>query len=185
MSNLFDAHFTFNTTGSMSSSDNFKAYLDNDGNIIDNSQLDYGYHHIPISINISKLFIIKRHTLGLGDIIDFFTKKLYIKDLIVYLTKGNCGCEERRIVFNKWFKFVWFTFTIRSLYLQDHEMINRLKNFKKYNIKLPTEDKKTERKLPTRSEVAQNGVTNVPSSIQKPVTKEQVKRSCGCANKKK
>lgn len=185
MSNLFDAHFTFNTTGSMSSSDNFKAYLDSDGNIIDNSQLEYGYHNIPISINISKLLIIKRHTLGLGDIIDFFTKTLYIKNLIVYLTKGNCGCEERRILFNKWFKFVWFSFSIRALYLQDNEMIARLKNLKKYNLSIPTEDKKIERKLPTRQEVSKNDVKHIIPSTQKPVTKEQVKRSCGCGNRKK
>jgi len=185
MNNLFNAHFTFNTTGSMNSRDNFRAHLDKNGNIIDNSKLEYGYYNYPISINFSKLLLIKRHSIGLGDIIDFFTKKLYIKNFIMFVTKGNCGCEERRVLFNKWFKFVWFSLSFRPLYLQDSDTINRIKYLRKNKINITPETPAFRPKLPTRKDVALNEITEVNGEKPNPVKPEQIKKSCGCSRGKK
>lgn len=47
--------------------------------------------------------VIQYRYLGLGDIIDFFTRYSGLKMLIMWITDGKCGCEERRKKFNKFF----------------------------------------------------------------------------------
>ena len=79
MTNLFDAHFTFNSSGSMHTKDNFKLFLDNSGNVIDKHKLEYGVYNKTIKIEYNKFFLIKLHKLGFGDIIDFITKLKNLK----------------------------------------------------------------------------------------------------------
>ena len=113
MNKLGNVHFTFNTTGSVNESDNFKVYLDKNGNPITN-ELEYGVYNKIIEINFNKLLMIKLQYIGFGDIIDFITKITGIKKLIIKLTNGNCGCEQRRIKFNSYLKFYYL---ILNMYL--------------------------------------------------------------------
>ena len=72
------------------------------------------YKVINLNFKFQKVFKIKLNfvSLHIGDIIDYITKKTGIKKLIIKLTNGNCGCEARRIKFNKWFKIpiIYFKF---------------------------------------------------------------------------
>ena len=77
MKNLHDMHFTFNSSIVGNHTNNFKVFLDDDGNIIDKSKLEYGVYNKIIKIEIKKLLIIEKHKLKFGDIIDYFTRKLY------------------------------------------------------------------------------------------------------------
>lgn len=185
MDRLGEVHFTFNTTGSINSKDNFKVYLDEKGNIIKND-LEYGIYNKIIEINFNKLFMVKLNYIGLGDVIDFITTITGIKKLIIFLTKGNCGCEKRRIKFNKWFKFYYLTFGFRKLYMDDSAILknsnfinpNKIKNQKN---KILNEIKKfdmIENNEPT---------TTTPSRTKiekKPLTTNQVRKSCNCSKKK-
>ena len=66
---------------------------------------EYIYYKV-INFKFQKVFKIKLNfvSLHIGDIIDYITKKTGIKKLVIKLTNGNCGCEARRVKFNKWFK---------------------------------------------------------------------------------
>lgn len=174
MANLFDAYFTFNSTGSVNNSTNFKAYLDDQGNVIDKSRLEYGVYNKAIEIKFSKLFYIKKHQIGFGDIIDFITEKIKIKDLIIYLTKGNCGCEKRRILFNKLLKFTWFSIRWRTLYVQDFEVLDYVKNSKKQHKTL-----QHIKVLDNKSNVTSNNKPTFVAPTMKPIEASQIK-GCGC-----
>jgi hypothetical protein len=70
-------------------------------------QKNYLYYKvINLNFKFEKVFKIKLNfvSLHIGDIIDYITKKTGIKKLVIKLTNGNCGCEARRVKFNKWFK---------------------------------------------------------------------------------
>lgn len=182
MSNLFDAYFSFNSTGSVSSKDSFSAFLDDDGNIINYEEREYGVYNKTISINYHRLFYIKKYSIGLGDVIDYITEKTKIKDLIIYLTKGNCGCEERRILFNKWIKIPWYWFKFRELYVEDYDVISTIKYAKKNNVKLS----KFKKNILHRKEPTMNNKENTQRDTvkPKPVEVEKIK-GCGCKNKNK
>jgi hypothetical protein len=184
MSNLFDMTFTFNSNINQNESSNIKVFLDKTGNIIDNNKVEYGIYNKAINIKITKLFFIKKYKLGIGDIIDFFTKTFYIKNLIVYLTNGNCGCEERRIKFNKYY-IPWYTFKIREMYFQDEDNLNTLKNIKKMNIKLNEykERKTIKRPPPIKHNIQENITTQQEIKNQKPIDPIKVKKSCGCSQR--
>jgi hypothetical protein len=68
---------------------------------------EYIYYKV-INFKFQKVFKIKLNfvSLHIGDIIDYITKKTGIKKLVIKLTNGNCGCEARRVKFNKWFNFI-------------------------------------------------------------------------------
>ena len=184
MANLHDMHFGFNTSTVGNHTNPFKVYLDDSGNIIDKGKLEYGVYNKIIKIQFQKFLLIQKHKLKLGDIIDFFTRKLYIKNLIMYITNGNCGCEQRRIKFNK-FYIPWYTLKIRELYFQDQEVINYVKNVKKSKGKLPSftsNDKKIN--VPSFNELPEQMRTNiVERKKQTPLDPAQIKKSCGCSKK--
>lgn len=172
-----DLYYTFQSTGSVNKIDAFQLFLDSKGNIITNNNLEYGVYNKIISININKLFFIKIKKIGCGDIIDFITRKTGLKSLIVYLTKGNCGCEERRIKFNKFLIPYWFEFKTRHLYDIDHKVLQKNKNifFKKL------ENKKEINTLKEPNIFSQNTTLN---HNQKAITHQEIKKSCGCGKKK-
>ena len=177
--------FTFNSNITQNGNSVVKVFLDKTGNIIDNNKIEYGVYNKAINIRITKLFFIKKHKLGIGDIIDFFTKTFYIKNLIVYLTKGNCGCEARRIKFNKYY-IPWYTFKIREIYFQDEENLNTIKNFKKINIKLnpyKDPDKMKKPSSPMKSVFPENNTQHQEVKNQKPIEPIKVKKSCGCSKR--
>lgn len=182
MTNLFDAYFSFNTTGSVSTKDSYSAFLDDSGNIIDYSEKEYGVYNKPINLTIHKLLYVKKHQIGLGDIIDYITEKTKIKDLIIYITKGKCGCEARRVLFNKWIKINWYSLKFRDLYVEDYDVLNTIKIAKNNKIKLKKlkKDKNDEsvKNMETPKE------PNKVNTKQKPVEVEKIK-GCGCKNKKR
>ena len=189
MANLFDAYFAFNTTGSVNTRDSFSAFIDKDGNIIDQSNLEYGVYNKSISISYNRLFYIKKHKVGLGDVVDYITEKTKIKDLIIYLTKGNCGCEKRKELFNKWFTFNWYSLKTRELYIQDVDVINHIKKAKKNKLKLPSLEDKLKMIQKTFSPKIDNSEikTKNPGQVDnkpKPIEPGKIK-GCGCKNKNK
>jgi hypothetical protein len=171
MSNLY---YTFKTTGSTNSLDRFQLFLDANGNIVTGNNVEYGVYNKIISLRIEKLLYIKIKKIGFGDIIDFFTKKTGLKSLIVFLTDGNCGCEERRVKFNKFKIPYWVSIKTRPLYDTDHYVLKRNKNllFKQLKEKITT------------PVLANNAVEQQTKQVGKPVTKEEIKRSCGCGKTK-
>ena len=81
-------------------------------------QKNYLYYKvINLNFKFQKVFKIKLNfvSLHIGDIIDYITKKTGIKKLIIKLTNGNCGCEARRIKFNKWFQIPILSFKFDKL----------------------------------------------------------------------
>lgn len=199
--------YTFNTSTDGDSS--FKAYLDKNGNI-ENHSLEYGFYNKSIEIHISKLFYLKKIYVGFGDIIDFFTRKLYIKDLIVYLTNGNCGCEARRIKFNKWFKIPFIVLKSRTLYANDLELLQKIKQKKKKSkepiiqkeivytnketgkqyttnnilIKEMEMNKQSNTQINTYVRPGQN-TSDSSTSKPRPVQPAQISGGCGCRKNKK
>ena len=184
MTNLFDAHFTFNSSGSMHTKDNFKLFLDNSGNVIDKNKLEYGVYNKTIKIEYNKFFLIKLHKLGFGDIIDFITKLLYIKNLVMYLTNGNCGCEQRRIKYNKFYIF-WYSFKIRDLYVQDDDVVFQIKQSKKSKRKLKVLEEPQEPQKQISPQPQQKQNFNPPTGpLPKPITPVEFKKPCGCSKKR-
>lgn len=189
MGNLFDAYFAFNTTGSVNSRDAFSAFIDNDGNIVDQANLEYGVYNKSISISYNKLFYVKKHKIGFGDAIDYITNITKLKDLIMFLTKGNCGCEARRKLFNKWFSFPWYTIQSRELYIQDLEVLKYIKNSKKHKRKLPSlKDKLSKLQKTFEPKIVNDPINAEPDAFvkekQKPIEPAKIK-GCGCKNKTK
>lgn len=209
--NLFHSSapvITFNSATDSEGGSN-PIYMDDGGKLIDNNYtLEYGFYNRPIKINISKLFYVKKNYIGLGDIIDFFTKKLYIKDLIVYLTNGNCGCEARRIKFNKWVKIPYIKFAVRDLYakdlikLENKKPINNTKENKtqsvlidKKNNKILSKDniiiegssnilKKNSHSEQVYLKESQRPVDNTQTNNKVPVTPARIGGGCGCRSKR-
>lgn len=127
--------YTFNSSGSFDGKQNFKVFLDSNGNLKDTRNRSFGMYNIPIDIQTLISFNILY--IGLGDIIDFFTKKLYIKNLIMFITNGKCGCEERRKRFNKLLQIPYFIIIQkRLLYFDDHEVIEAIKIARKNKISM-------------------------------------------------
>jgi hypothetical protein len=93
-----------------------------------------------ITIKFYKSFVIMKKGIGLGDIVDFFTKYTGLKWLIIKLTKGNCGCEKRRILFNKWLTIPILYATIKEQTFEQTYYINDPVDF--YKIKDNKKDKK-------------------------------------------
>jgi hypothetical protein len=185
MQNLHDMYFTFNSSISGNNTNNFKVFLDNNGNIIDKNKLEYGVYNKVIKIQISKLLLIQKNKLKFGDVIDFFTKKLYIKNLIMYLTNGNCGCEERRIKFNK-FYIPWYSLKFRELYFQDEELLNYIKNVKKSKGKIKVLDEYENNKLKhsiIKNNLNQTRKTDVDNKKHVPIDVSKIKKSCNCSRK--
>jgi hypothetical protein len=94
------------------------------------------YKVLDINFQFQKVFKIKLDfvSLHIGDIIDFITKKTGIKKLIIKLTNGNCGCEARRIKFNKWFKIPVIFFKFDKLSYKNEIDLSKIKEFKNQKI---------------------------------------------------
>lgn len=207
MNNTHSTNFTFNSSGSFDFNENFKIYYDSHGNIRGDSQRLFGNYNFPINISIKKLLMINVSKIGLGDIIDFFTKKLYIKNFIMFLTKGNCGCEERRIFFNKWIKIPYkISFSSRKLFEDDSDLLYEFKKMKKNKVKIKQikthydstmelfDSKKKEYEdffekqkgifKSMSTDHKNNFKTPVNDSNKvKPVDPKQIKGGCGCGKK--
>jgi hypothetical protein len=211
--NKFDATFTFNSSGSFNSKDGIKIHFDKEGNLLNDKKRVFGRYNFPI--DIQKLIYINIFYIGLGDIVDFFTKKLYIKNLIMYLTNGNCGCEKRRILFNKIIKFPYkLQIKSRQLYFDDYETIEEIKNTKtkittkktfhdsfleqfnvsttEYDKYFKTQEKEFKKSIEDAKSMFKNNSNNnennnVSKQPQKakPVNYKEIKGGCGCNKNKK
>lgn len=98
-------------------------------NNIKEEQNNIYYKIINLNFEFKKVFKIKLNfvSLHIGDIIDYITKKTGIKKLIIKLTNGNCGCEARRIKFNKWFKVPIIFFKFDKLNYKDEINLAKIK----------------------------------------------------------
>ena len=202
MKNLYDAQFTFNSSGSLHTRDEFKVFYDNQGNLINRSKRPFGFYNKIIQISYSRLWYITKHTIGLGDIIDFFTKTLYIKQFLVYITNGNCGCESRRILFNKWVQIPYFKLNNRIVYMDDENIINEIKKIKKTKKHIPTRDSYMEKHIRFIGLTGNTQISNLsqkmekitqnaqsaanPDSINNPApTPVKPSGGCGCSRRNK
>lgn len=185
--NLFNAEYFFNSAASTYQGHPLRFKTDSEGNLIDKTKLEYGIYSKYIKIEYTKLFYVKKHTIGFGDIIDFITEKTYIKDLIIFLTKGNCGCEQRRVLFNKWVKIPYLTFHFRELYVNDIEYLNTLKTISKQNRKFININNFNKMIMPSREDILkkENATKIINAEKKEPLKTEQIKRGCGCKNKKR
>lgn len=182
MGKIFNhTHFTFNTTGSVHSFGKpFQLFLDKNGNIVNKHDIEYGIYNKIIDIDFKKVFIIKKHYIGLGDIIDWITTITKIKNFIIFITNGNCGCEQRRIKFNKWFKFYWFSFKFRKIYADDLRIIPEYSKLIKNAKPLPEPKIIEEQQNTIHATNNQKQVS--PSQI--PLSPDKIKKSCGCGAKR-
>lgn len=135
-------------------------------------------------------------SLHIGDIIDFITKTTGIKKLIVWLTKGNCGCEARRIKFNEWFKVKLPILKFQPLMYSDIVNLKRHKNIKRQENKFKEYQQfnrdKTQKEIEKQKIFEQlygsstySSVSQTPeqsaNDLKSPTNKKQ---GCGCGAKK-
>jgi hypothetical protein len=148
---MFNTEFTFGSNTSIGqngtaqqSTDKQIEYLKKETN--KNKNVVYKKN---ITIKIFKSIVVIKKEIGLGDIIDFFTKYTGLKWLIIKITKGNCGCEKRRLLFNKWLTIPFLYVTIREQffdqisYVTDPVEFYKLKN-KNIDVKYPVSKNKNE-----------------------------------------
>jgi len=145
-------------------------YLDSKGNIVNRNNIEYGQYNkiVKINFNFNKLMMLKKKYIGVGDIIDFITRKTGLKTFIIWITKGNCGCEARRIKFNK-YKLFYYVIKFREIYANDLLVVKKQKELFK-NLK------------PMQPKITKETPTHKP--ISKPIDHKEIKSSCGCAKKK-
>jgi hypothetical protein len=190
MSDLLNhSHFTFNTSGEMESNFKpFQLFIDNNGNIVDRSFIEYGVYNKIINFQFKKLLMIKKNKIGLGDVIDWITTITKIKDFIIYITKGNCGCEERRIKFNKWFNFYWFSFKFRDIYANDYYIVPKQKIMLKKAVFSNRKKKDSSAAMEMLNFATPSIITPPIKSIDEITKAKQnylkVKKPCGCGAKK-
>jgi hypothetical protein len=190
MSDLLNhSHFTFNTSGEMESNFKpFQLFIDNNGNIVDRSFIEYGVYNKIINFQFKKLLMIKKNKIGLGDVIDWITTVTKIKNFIIYITKGNCGCEERRIKFNKWFKFYWFSLKFRDIYANDYYIVPKQKIMLKKAVFSNRKKKDNSAAMEMLNFATPSIITPPIKSIDEITKAKQnylkVKKPCGCGAKK-
>jgi hypothetical protein len=162
---MFTDRFTFNTASTGNGGEGTYTIINEDFNKIKSSQnlksLNFVYKK-SINISFHKTFGIIKQYIGLGDVIEFITKYTGIKYIIVKITKGNCGCEKRRIKFNSLIAIPYFLLYIKNTNINDY-----------YNKKIFTSK-------------------NLKSSEMKPLSDEQLSKlgqtintGCGCGAKNK
>lgn len=193
--------YTFNSGGNDGvGGGDYKFYFDNSGNIINRDKRVFGVYNKIIRIEYGKFWYITKNYIGLGDIIDFFTKTFYIKQFLVWITNGNCGCETRRILFNKWVQIPYFKLNSRPLYADDDDILLELKLARKKKIKFVSLDKKKSeikkfigysdtirQNMEQEKEKNINVVESTKQNLPKPqpVKPENIKGGCGCSKNKK
>lgn len=179
MGELFkQTQFIFNSTGQMeSTSKPFQLFSDENGTILNKNHIEYGMYNKIINFEFKKVLMLKKHSIGLGDIVDWITKVTKIKNVIMYITKGNCGCEKRRLLFNKWIKFYWFSIKFREIYASDFNFVKNQKIFLKDIIPIKAGESSFVNNIPNRP---------IPRLVNYQLTQPPeppIKKSCGCGAK--
>jgi hypothetical protein len=136
--------FLSNTSYSTDGSTNFDHYTKKEINGIDidkflekdEKEKNLFYKKlININFTFKKALVINKKYLGSGDVIDFITHITGIKKLIIWITKGKCGCEARRKKFNSVLTFVYFTMSLKSFSYQDEFALSmKIASKQKQNI---------------------------------------------------
>lgn len=135
-----------------------------------------------------KLKILKI-SLRIGDIIDFVTRITGIKKLIIKWTNGNCGCEQRRKKFNK-----WFFIPIIKIWFDELDYDDKLYLQTKKNIELFNKSKKQSNKEMFYQKVRTNIIDQAANKHQpdsgtrvsywpESDTEQPKPGGCGCGNK--
>jgi len=153
-------------------------------NLVKKDNEKYIYYKI-INFEFKKTMKIKFTyvSLRIGDIIDFITRKTGIKKLIVYLTNGNCGCEARRVKFNKWFKIPFLLIKFENYTQEDVDIIVNNKNKEVHNqmIKKMVNSKNSlEEREKIKDEIFRKNLNKLPG-VTGPA---KPKSGCGCGAKK-
>lgn len=152
---MFNTEFTFNTSVGYGQNDSTQTVTDKQIERMMNKDKNNLFKK-DISFKIHKQLIVKKSKIGFGDIVDFITKITGIKWFIIKITKGNCGCEKRKLLFNKWLTIPYFYVKIVDPVYEEFNIIDTaIEINKKYK----------------------NRVTN-PNPINLP------KKGCGCGRKK-
>jgi len=154
---MFNTEFTFNTSVGYGQNDNSQIVTDKQIERLTRQNNNINKNILfkkTLSISFYKTFVVLKQKIGLGDIVDFITKITGIKWLIIKLTKGNCGCEKRKNLFNKWL-------TIPFVYIKIVDTIFE------------------ESVIMDHSKIKKSGVKIKPNTKT-----EQVKKGCGCGRKK-
>ncbi len=132
--------------------------------------------YINFNFTFKKVIKIYKHAIGSGDIIDYFTSITGIKKFIIYITKGNCGCEARRKKFNKILTIPYYTISITNFSYVD-EIVS---GYKQEAVKIKN-NIKHEQQIS-----AEHMQGHVAMFAPKQTLVTQPKKSgCGCANKKR
>jgi len=127
---MFNTEFTFNSSVGYGQNDSTQIVTDKQIERLMNKDKNNLFKK-DISFKLHKQLIIKKNTFGLGDVIDFITKITGIKLLIIKITKGNCGCEKRRLLFNKWLTIPYYYVKITDPVYEDFIVIDHKdKNYK-------------------------------------------------------
>lgn len=193
--NVFMSGFSSTSTGFQSFSVNtdpqrFKG-IQVDQYIKEKNYINRLFYHKILSWHFSfeKALNIKyvKYSLHVGDIIDFITRHTGIKKLIVKLTNGNCGCEARRIKFNKWFFIPFFKIEITNLSYADKIELDTKKVYEQYNKyweqKPQINNSKYERIFKEQIENKKRGHAAIDHRPPDFVGGKP-KKDCGCAAKK-
>ena len=132
--------------------------------------------YINFTFTFKRAIKVYKHTIGSGDIIDYFTSITGIKKFIIYITKGNCGCEARRKKFNKILTIPYYTLTITKFSYID-EIVSGYKE----------ESGKTNSKPKYVDQVSAEHMEGHIAAFKPKTafTTEAKKPGCGCANKKR
>lgn len=132
-------------------------------------------------------------SLHIGDIIDFITRYTGIKKFIVWATNGNCGCEARRIKFNKWFFLPFLNINLENFNYSDYiDYDNQNKNPLKKKLYKSYKEYRKDKSNQEAMEVIHNvknknferSALKVPE-IGPTTTPTQKSSGCGCGAKKK
>lgn len=150
---MFNTEFTFNTSVGYGQNDGVQTVTDNQIKKLLEKNKNIVYKK-TISINFNKNLLFEKNKIGLGDIVDFITKITGLKWLIIKITKGNCGCEKRRKLFNKWLSIPYLSVKIDDPLFYDPILIDGEDSYSKHK----------------------NRVINTQ--------KTQPKKGCGCGRKK-
>lgn len=154
---MFNTEFTFGNSVSIGKDGSAHSISQKQINRINNENKKLKpFFKKNIVIKFNKSIQLYKKSIGLGDIVDFITKITGIKKLIIKLTKGNCGCEKRRKLFNSWLTIPYIVVSFGDVYKEDFYFFNE------HNMPLNNKFKIT------------------PPDQSKPI-----KKSCGCANKNK
>jgi hypothetical protein len=132
--------------------------------------------YINFTFSFKRVIKLYKHSIGSGDIVDYVTSITGIKKFIIYITKGNCGCEARRKKFNKILTISYYTITFTKFSYID-EIVN---GYKEEAVKIKSKQKYVDQIS------AEHMEGHISLFKPKPAFVEQTKKSgCGCANKKR